>query len=238
MREGVHAMRVGRSRRPLRGTWLRLVALWALCSLSLVAASCGRPADAPGPDHRLTSATCAALRAAVATTATDLPTPTGSGAHGHRTYTLTMLGPLPPQRIWHPGATMRFTWCAVAGPMTESPHPAAVVLTVQIEGPFPSFSAAAVAGRPSPGAGNSGTPPTFPPKAVGPIVVTIQPLHTDTWTGTDQAATIVLPTKLAPGFYLFVTASQVSPEPGTSSGQEGTSSYAGSASGVVQVTST
>lgn len=221
-------MRAVPSRHSPRHTGLRMVSLWALCGLSLFAASCGRSGSSSATVPRLPSATCAAVRAAATT---PLPTPAGSLAHGHPTFTLSMLGPLPLQKIWHPGATMRFLWCAVAGPMTDAPQPAAVVLTAQVAGPFPSFAAATAAERTHLGPG-SGAPPAARP-AVGPVVASTLPLHTDTWTGADPTATLSLPTTLAPGFYLFETAEQVAPEPGSSSGQEGSSASTG---GIVQVT--
>jgi hypothetical protein len=221
-----------RSGRWWRSRWR---ALLALGSASLVIAGCS-VAGPPGVPNRLPSFTCASVRSA---SATMNPAPAASTAGGHRTYSLTSLGPVPRQLTWHAGTTVRFVWCAIPGPMTADPRAGSVALGANIEGPFPSRAAAAAAQRAGAVATHGpratfpqvSTPPDLTLPRIGPIVARAQPLHTDTWSGSDQTATIVLAKSLAPGFYVFQTAMDVFPPPGAN---EPTTS--GGSGGIIQVT--
>jgi hypothetical protein len=222
------------------GTCRPVLLLSAICSLLLLA-GCGAPgASVPGPSataasHRLSSATCPAARAAMARPSAPLPTaPTGA----HLSYSLLALGPLPPQLVYHPGATVRFTWCALPDLDQVSAQPVSETLTAGFIGPF-STRAAVTADRlpPSPPPSLSSRPPNrFPPP--GPIVASTTPIHTTTWSGADDSALLTLPTTLAPGYYIFFAQDDVSVQAcaavtagGTAGGCRGNSGV----SGIVQI---
>ncbi|HEX9068230.1 MAG TPA: hypothetical protein VF807_05635 [Ktedonobacterales bacterium] len=141
-------------------------------------------------------------------------------ATGHPTYQLVRLGPLPPQRKWKPGATMRFDWCPIADRPTTDTAPARVVITGQLAGPYPSLDAAMAAQRPH-GGPNAPPDPRQPLPPLQPVAGTMTPIHTDTWSGDEKTSTLKLP--MTPGFYIFIFTTT-----------QGTNPFGGS-SGIVQV---
>jgi hypothetical protein len=150
----------------------------------------------------------------------NLPTQ-DPNATGHPTYQLVRLGPLPPQKIWKPGATMRFDWCPVADRPTTDTTPARVIITGQLAGPFPSLDVAMAALQ-----GHNGPSAPFAPRGLRPplqpVAGTMTPIRTDTWSGDEKTSTLKLPMK--PGFYVFLLTTT-----------QDTNPFGSSTGGIVQV---
>lgn len=214
------------------------VLLLSLIGSLLLLAGCGASgAFLPSPSgtaasHRLSSLTCPAARAAIPTPSAPPPT-TPPGAH--LSYARLALGPLPLQRIYHPGATVRFTWCALLDPSQVSAQPVPETLTAGFIGPFATRAAATTDELPPSPPPASGPPHGFPPP--GPLVASTIPIHTTTWSGADESAPLTLPATLAPGYYLFFAQDDISVQAClavTVGGCQG----GGGVSGIVQITLT
>jgi len=194
--------------RPSRETCRRVLLLRVIGSLLLLA-GCGATAaggdTAPSPtgatgSHRLSSATCSAIRAAMATPIA-LPSTTPTGAQ--LSYERLALGPVPLQLVYRPGATLRITWCALPDLARISTQSAPETLTAGFIGPFATRAAASADELPSspPPSPTTGSPHDSPPP--GPIVASAIPIHTTTWSSTDASAPLTLPTTLASGYSIF-----------------------------------
>jgi hypothetical protein len=231
-------MRLTQRRVPCQatGTCRRVLFLGVIWSLLLFAgcgASAAVGAAVPTPSgteasHRLSSLTCTAVRAAEATPiASPATVPTGA----HLSYERLALGPLPLQLVYHLGATLRFTWCALADPSQVSSRPVPETLTAGFIGPF-ATRAAAKADQlpPSP---SSGPPHNFPPP--GPVVASTVPIRTTTWNGTDESAPLTLPATLASGYYLFFAQDDISVQ-ACAAVTTGACTGNGGGSGIVQIT--
>ena len=179
--------------RPSTGTCRRVLLLSVIGSLLLLA-GCG----ASVASYRLSSETCPATRAAIPTPMAPPPT-TPPGAH--RSYARLALGPLPLQRVYHPGVTVRFTWCALPDPSQVSTQPVPETLAAGFIGPFATRAAATADGQLPSSPPASGPPHSFPPP--GPLVASTVPIHATTWSGADESAPLTLPPTLTPGYYLF-----------------------------------
>ena len=217
--------------RPRRSVFL----LSMICALLALAVYGALGGPVPGLDgattnHRVSSLTCPAARAAIPTPLAAPPT-TPPGAH--RSSARLALGPLPRQLVYHPGATVRFLWCALPNPSLVSTQPIPELLVTGLIGPFASRAAAAADEQPrSPPPGN-GPPNSFPPS--GPIVASASPIHITTWSGGDESASFTLPATLAPGYYLFFMQDDVSAQVCLSVTSDGCPGNGGVAS-IVQIT--
>jgi hypothetical protein len=200
--------RPSRMPRPSTGACRRALLLGAIGSLLLLA-GCGASAAAgaavPSPSNaaaspRLSSATCSAARTAMATPIA-LPATAPSGAQ--LSYERLPLGPLPLQLVYHPGATLYITWCALPDVSRISTQPVPETLTAGFIGPFATRAAATADQLPSspPSSPTGGSPHDFPPP--GPLVASTIPTHTTTWSSTDTVAPLTVPATLAPGYYIF-----------------------------------
>lgn len=196
---------------PSRRTRRYALLLSMICALLLLA-GCDVMSGAalPSPrgtatSHGLSSLTCPAARAAIPTPLAWPPTiPPGA----HRSYARLALGPLPRQLVYHPGATVRFTWCALLDPSLVSAQPIPELLTAGLIGPFATRAATTADELPPTPSPGSGPPNSFPPP--GPIVASAIPIHITTWSSADESAPLTLPATLAPGYYLFFAQDDVS----------------------------
>jgi hypothetical protein len=136
------------------------------------------------------------------------------------------LGPLPLQLVYHPGATVQFTWCALPNRSQLTTQPVPETLTAGYIGPFSTRSAALAA--------LSSHPPASlrPP---GPLIASTVPIQTTTWNGTDASAPLTLPATTAAGYYIYFALDDVVVPvcaASTASGCRGNSSMGG----IVQIT--
>lgn len=221
------------SRRPRHGALFLSVigSLLLLAGCGASGASSSRPGGATA-SHRLSSLTCPAARAAIPTPMAPPPTTPPSA---HLSYARLALGPLPLQHVYHPGATVRFTWCALPDPFLVSAQPVPETLTFGFIGPFPTRAAATADQRPPspPASPASGPPQSFPPP--GPLAASSVPIHTTTWSDADESAPLTLPATLAPGYYLFFAQDAISMQ-ACLAVTVGACQGGGGVSGIVQIT--
>ncbi len=223
--------------RPSQWTRRGVLLLSWICALLLLAGCGASGAVVPSPggtaaSHRLSSLTCPAARAAIPTPMAPPPT-TPPGAH--LSYARLALGPLPLQSVYHPGATVRFTWCALPDSSQVSAQPIPETLTAGFIGPFATRAAATADELPPSPPPASGPPHSFPPP--GPLVASTIPIHTTTWSGADASAPLTLPATLAPGYYLFFAHDDISVQACLAVTVGGCRGGGGSA-GIVQITLT
>ena len=197
-------MRLRPSRMPCHSTETcrRMLILSVIGSLLLLAgcgASAAGSASVTNPSgtaasHPPSSPTCSAVRTAIPTPIASPPTvPPGA----HLWYEHLPLGPLPLQLVYHPGAALHIAWCALPDPSQVSTQPVPETLAAGFIGPFATHAAATADQLPP----SSAPPHDFPPP--GPVVASTLPIHTTTWSSTDESVPLTLPATLAPGYYVF-----------------------------------
>jgi hypothetical protein len=135
------------------------------------------------------------------------------------------IGPLPLQLVYQPGTSLHFTWCALPDPLQVTTQPVPETLTAGFIGPF-ATSAAAQAGSRS----------LASLHLPGPLVASIAPIQTTTWSGSDASAPVTLPATMAAGYYIYFEQDDIAAHTcvdRTGSGCRG----GGRASGIVQIAS-
>jgi hypothetical protein len=98
-------------------------------------AGCDARSSTVADPHRLSALTCAAVATAFATGA-PISSQTPARTKNHQTYTRVVLGPLPLQKIYHPGEALRFLWCPLPGPLTTDAQPILQTLSAHLIGPY------------------------------------------------------------------------------------------------------
>ncbi len=206
-------MRLRLSRVPCQSTGtcrrvLLLSVIWPLLLLAGCGASVAGSTAVPSPtgtaaSHRLSSLTCSTVRTAIPTPIVPPPTVPPSA---HLWYEHLALGPVPLQLVYHPGVTLRVLWCALPEPSNASTQPVLETLTAGFIGPFATRAAAQADELPA--SPSSGPPHDFPPP--GPVVASTIPIHTTTWSSTDESVPLTVPATLAPGYYVFFAQDAIS----------------------------
>jgi hypothetical protein len=110
----------------------------------------------------------------------------------HKTYRYNSFLPPVTSKV-HRGDHFTLTWRAEQAAVSLAGSPTQETISAELFGPFSSLDALKQATM-------QGEIPVNGP----PMVASIQPIHTDTWTNKTYAATLHLPQDLALGYYFLV----------------------------------